>query len=159
MTTRGIIIIVALFVLIVIGMFTFSYMKKTEIDTPAQPPVVVEDEVVPYADIVRIDATHYFIDGEHTFVGELNMPTPCDLLEGGAVVMESYPEQIRLDFTVINTADSCTQVITSQRFMVSASASEEATVTATFMGREVELNLIPASPGETPDEFEVFIKG
>ena len=54
----------------------------------------------------------------------------------------------------------CAQVMTTQRFMTQPiTASAEATVTATFMGRQIELNLIPAAEGETPEEFELFIKG
>lgn len=159
MSQRSIILIVTLFVLIVVGMFMFAYLKKAEIkQSPiiAEPPV---SEPVAYPDITRIDATHYYIEGTHTLVGELIMPTPCDLLETSATVMESFPEQVVVDFTVINTAEMCAQVMTPQRFKVDFTASPEAVITARFMGRDVELNLRPAAPGETPDDFELFIKG
>jgi len=149
----------SLFALIVAGMFIFAYLKKQEVSAPAPVASSTPTAVVPYADITRIDAKHYFINGVHTFVGEIPFPTPCDLLESTAVVMESYPEQIRLDFTVINNAEMCAQVVTAQRFLVTATASEQATTTATFMGRPVELNLVPAAPGEKPEDFELFIKG
>lgn len=158
MDKRTIILVISLFILIIAGMFTFAYLKRSEI-TQQPPVVIVEEEVVPYADITRIDAKHYFIDGVHTFVGEIQMPTPCDLLEVDTVVMESYPEQIKLNFSVVNNSETCAQVLTAQRFKTSATASEAATVSATFMGRAVELNLIPAAAGETPEEFELFIKG
>lgn len=87
------------------------------------------------------------------------MPTPCDLLESSSRVMESYPEQVAIDFNVINTADVCAQVVTEQRFMTSFTASEAATIRAMFMGRAIELNLIPAAEGETPEDFELYIKG
>ncbi len=157
MDKRSIILVVSLFVLIIAGMFTFAYIKSTEIVETPTP--VVEEVEVPYANVTRITAKHFFEDGVHTFVGELELPTPCDLLEANALVMESFPEQILLDFTVINNAEMCAQVITTQRFMVEASASEEATTAARFMGRTVELNLVPAAEGETPEEFELFIKG
>ena len=64
-----------------------------------------------------------------------------------------------VDFDVINNADMCAQVITDQRFSVSFDASEEARISAKLEGRQVELNLIPAAEGETPDDFELFIKG
>lgn len=160
MDKRTIILVVSLFALIVVGMFTFAYLKRSEmaqapIATP-EPPVTEE---VPYPGITRIDAKHYYIDGTHTYAGEIIMPTPCDLLEAEAMVLESYPEQIQLSFTVINNSEMCAQVMTAQRFIVSATASEAATTRAIFMGRDVELNLIPAAPWETPEEFELFIKG
>lgn len=160
MNQKSIILIVSLFVLIVAGMFIYAQLKKSElqqvevIPTEEQEPVVV-----PYADITRIDAKHYLIDGVHTLVGEVSMPTPCDLLEAQAVVAESYPEQVTVEFSVINTAETCAQVITPQRFKVDFNASAEASIRATFMGRDIELNLIPAGPGELPEDFEVFLKG
>lgn len=159
MDKRSIVLVMSLFALIVAGMFIFAYLKKQEVSAPAPVASSTPTAVVPYADITRIDAKHYFIDGVHTFVGEIPFPTPCDLLESKALVMESYPEQIRLDFTVINNAEMCAQVVTAQRFLVTATASEQATTTATFMGRPVELNLVPAAPGEKPEDFELFIKG
>jgi hypothetical protein len=159
MNQRTIVIAVALFILIVAGMFTFAFMKKNEL--VEQEPVVEDEaqEEVEYASVTRITGKHYFIDGVHTIAGEIPMPTPCDLLEVEAMVMESMPEQVALDFTVINNAEFCAQVVTPQRFMVSATASEAATFSATFMGRPVELNLVPAGEGETPEDFELFIKG
>ncbi len=157
MSQRAIILTVVLFGLVVAGMFAFTYYKKQGMEQ-AVPPEVVED-VVLYPQVTRITAKQFYIDGEHTLVGEVELPTPCDLLSADARVMESFPEQVVIDFTVLNTAESCAQVVTSQRFKVNATASDQATFTATFMGRPVELNLVPAEPGETPDDFELFIKG
>ena len=160
MDKRTILLVVSFFLLIVVGMFVFAYLKRAEM---VQAPVVeapVEEEGGLYPNVTRIDAKHFFIDGVHTFAGELVLPTPCDLLEVDTVVRESFPEQIVLDFNVINNSDMCAQVMTTQRFMTQPiTASAEATVTATFMGRQIELNLIPAAEGETPEEFELFIKG
>lgn len=161
MSQKSIILVVTLFVLIVAGMFVYANLKKNELNNKdmANQVEVTEDQELPYPDITRIDAKHYYIDGTHTLVGEINFPTPCDLLEANAVVMESFPEQVRVDFNVVNNSDTCVQVVTAQRFKVEAVASDEATFSAKFMGRDVELNLIPAATGEVPEEFELFIKG
>ncbi len=159
MTQKTIAVIIVLFSIVIAGMFGFAFMKKTEIsnEQPADHEQTQND--ARYASITRIDGTHYYIDGVHTVVGEVPMPTPCDLLEANALIAESYPEQITLDFTVINNASFCDAQVTPQRFKVSATASEEALFQARFMGRDVELNLIPAAPGEVPEDFEIFIKG
>ncbi len=159
MNQRTIVIAVALFVLIVAGMFTFAFLKKNELVEQETNNEEQVQEEVEYASVTRITGKHYFIDGVHTIAGEIPMPTPCDLLEVDAMVMESMPEQVALNFSVINNAEFCAQVVTPQRFMVSATASEGATFSATFMGRPVELNLVPAAEGETPEDFELFIKG
>jgi hypothetical protein len=159
MDKRTITLVVILFLLIVVGMFTFAFLKRGEQVSVVVPQVPEANEPVAYPEITRIDTKHFFIDGVHTYVGEIMLPTPCDLLDVTAIVMESYPEQINLDFTVINNAEVCSQVVTAARFRVDATASELAVTAATFMGRKVELNLVPALPGETPEEFELFIKG
>lgn len=158
MSNRAVILTIILFVLIVGGMFSFAYLKKQEVVSEQLVTEEPEPEVK-YADISRIDAKHYFADGVHTLVGEIPMPTPCDLLNYQVMVAESYPEQVTVDFTVINNAEFCAEVITPARFKVEFQASEEASISARFMDRSVELNLIPAEPGESPDNFEVFIKG
>lgn len=154
---RAIILGVALFLLVIAAMFLFVYFNSKEAKQSTPPEEEYVDER--YSSITRVDGKHYYIDGVHTVVGEVAMPTPCDLLQSDAVVAESYPEQITLDFTVRNNADFCAQVITPQRFKVSAPASEQATFSARFEGRPIELNLVEAAEGESPDEFELFIKG
>ena len=162
MGTKIITIATVVFVVIVAGMFGYSFYQKSLLqnvsldsaDQGDQEPV--SDR---FSNIERIDAKHYFIDGTHTLVGELTLPTPCDLLEHEVIVAESYPEQISIVFSVLNNSDSCAQVLTTQRFMIEVSASEQASFAARFEGRQVDLNLIPAAEGETPDEFELYIKG
>lgn len=160
MSQKSIVLVVILFILLVVGMFMFAYLKKGEIAAPTadQTPTEVPD-AVPYPQVTRIEAKHFFIDGVHTVAGEIILPTPCDLLEAEVMVQESFPEQAIIDFTVINNAEVCAQQETAQRFKVDFAASPEATIVGRFMGREIVLNLIPAAPGELPEDFEVFIKG
>ena len=152
-------IALVLFALIVVGMFAFAFLKQDDLSQGNQNEPTQEENDERYASITRVDGKHFYIDGVHTVVGEIPMPTPCDLLEVDALVAESFPEQITLDFSVTNNAEFCAQVITPQRFKVSATASEEATFKALFENRVIELNLVEAAPGETPEEFELFIKG
>lgn len=158
MNKKTIVLFVVLFALIVAGMFMYAQLKKNELQLEVTPSVEPQ-ATDPYAGIVRIDAKHYYNENKHTLVGMIEMPTPCDLVEANAVVAESMPEQVTVDFTVINTAETCAQVLTTQRFRVDFIASEKATINARFMGRPIELNLIPAAQGEVPEDFELFIKG
>jgi hypothetical protein len=158
MSNRTIVLFVVIFALIVLGMFTFTYIYKQNAPETVIEPTVQATTTNSYG-ITRIDAKHFFIDGVHTIVGELSLPTPCDLLTTDALVAESYPEQVTFAFSVINTTEVCAQVVTTQRFKVEATASQAANLKATFMGVPVELNLVAADAGETPEEFELFIKG
>ncbi len=145
---------------LIAGMFIFAYLKSNEIVNRAEVPTQNTSATKsPYDVITRIDAKHFFIDGIHTLVGEVQMPTPCDLLNWETRIAESYPEQVTIDFTIINNTTNCASVVTTQRFHVVFSASEQATMQALLNGRRVELNLIPSAPGETPESFELFLKG
>lgn len=159
MDKRTIILAVTIFILLIVGMFIFAYLSREEVTVTTETAAPVMMEQGPYAYLEQIDGKYFYIDGEHIVVGEISMPTPCDLVEVEAVVMESFPEQVRFDFTVINNAEVCAQVFTQQRFMVQATASPEATLSAALEGRTIRLNLIPALPGESPADFELFIKG
>lgn len=146
--------------IMVVGMFTFTYLKKAELEEEALTPPSTEDRSSgPYAGITRIDGKHFFEAPTHTVVGEILMPTPCDLLNWDTRIQESMPETAIIDFSVVNNAEMCAQVVTPQRFSVSFDASEAAQIRATLMGKGVELNLVPALPGESPEDFELFIKG
>lgn len=159
MNTKTTIVSIVVFITIIAAMFGYAFIKQKQIRDAKIPEEQTTGEVDKYAYIDRVTAKHFFIDGVHTLAGEINMPTPCDLLESSVTVAESYPEQIKVGFSVINNAEFCAEVETIQRFKVSATASKDAVFEAYFNGRKVELNLVPAAEGETPDEFELFIKG
>jgi hypothetical protein len=162
LSPRIVYLFVTVLVLIIAGMFTFAYLKRAEIATPApaapEPMAPTTTVAVPFY-ASRIDVKHFIEGTTHTFAGTVEMPTPCDLLSAQAIVQESLPEQIVIDFSVTNNAEACAQVITPQRFKVEATASREATVRGTWQGVPIEINLIPAAPGERPEDFEVFYKG
>jgi len=159
MKKHGIIAAIIIFALIIAGMFVFAFLKKNELNDTTPIVDTAPGATTPYDSIDRVDAKHFFIDGVHTIAGEMLMPTPCDLLNWEAVVRESMPESVTVEFTVINNAEMCAQMITPARFIVPFSASKEARINATLNGREIDLNLIPALSGEKPEDFELYIKG
>jgi hypothetical protein len=159
MRRRDIILISVLLAAIVVGMFVYTYLERTRVAqiTPASDSSITQQE--DRYGLTRIDAKHFYRNGVHTIVGELPMPTPCDLLEYESRVAESSPEQVTYAFTVRNSTEGCAALVTMQRFSVSATASSAATLQATFMGKLIELNLVEAGEDESPEEFELFIKG
>jgi len=157
MSQKSIILFSIIFIALIVGMFTYAYLKRAEVAEPAlKVPVVATS--TDYA-ITRIDGKHFFKDGVHTIVGEISLPTPCDLLTTSAKVAESMPEQVTFEFVVLNNSEVCAQVVTTARFKESATASKDASLQATFMGEPIELNLVEAEEGETPESFELYIKG
>lgn len=142
-------VIIAFVVLGALIYYTIRYDSQPAEPTP--PPPVAQHET--------INAKHQYKDGRHIIAGEANVPTPCHILATDALVAESMPEQVTVRFIASSSADACAQVLTPARFKVEFQASEKAIIKATWNGDPVELNLIPAGPGEDLDEFELFIKG
>jgi hypothetical protein len=160
MKQHGIIAAIVIFGLIIAGMFIFAFLKRSEIaQAPTETPPPSVPTPTPYDSITRIDAKHFYENGEHTVAGEIMLPTACDLLNWESFVAESMPEQVTVAFAVTNNAEMCAQATTPVRFVESFTASEGARIKATFNGRAVELNLIPAAPGEKPEDFELYLKG
>lgn len=158
MNQRALIISGVIFLILIGGMFGYAAMKRAQLDTPEV--IVPETPVVEDTSQIRVNAVHFFKDGKHTVVGDLMVPTPCDLIEADASVAESMPEQVTIALTTINNDDTCAQVMTLQRFRVDFSASEQASIRATLDGKEVTLNLRDAEPGAEPDKLEdLYFKG
>jgi hypothetical protein len=158
MSNKLIALIVGIFMLIVAGMFGFAYLKKAE--APATIPTAeIPASTTDVYGITHIDGKHFFADGVHTIVGELSLPTACDLLTATSTVTAVPQVQVVLDFTVINHSTDCAKQATTARFKVTATASSSAVFNARFMVKDVELNLTEAAPGETPEQFEMYTKG
>ena len=160
MSQKSITLVIALLVVVVVGMFWFAYLERSADEVTTTPPTLPEAPTVQIPGYLeRINAKQYVTSTGHVIVGEVVTPTPCDLIEVAPQVRESYPEQVELQFTVINNDDMCAQVLTTQRFRADVTASAKATFTATYQGQPLILNLVPADPSESPDDFELFIKG
>lgn len=156
MGKKNITISATILVLIVIGMFVFTYLKKQELQAePSHIRTIQKDDTTPYGSITHVDAKHFFENNVHTLVGEILMPTPCDLLEWNSRVLESNPEMVIIDFDVVNHTKTCTSTETPQHFSVSFSASEQAHIRARIMGREVTLNLISPAEGENVEDIKL----
>ena len=110
-------------------------------------------------DTVIVTGVHQFKGGRHIIAGEVDLPTPCHVLNHTVIVAESFPEQVTIAFeTETDGSDLCAQMITSSRYKVEFSASENAVMKATWNGAPAQLNLIPAATGEDLNNFDVFIK-
>ncbi len=148
---KGTIITILIAIVILVG-GTWAWVKFYKSDE-VNTPIVQDDEP-----IMDITAKHQFKDGKHIIAGEVNLPTPCYVLDTQAMVAESMPEQVTIAFSATTQGEMCAQVITVDRFKVEFSASKDAVIKATWNGKPAKLNLIPAGADEDLDNFEIFIK-
>lgn len=150
--------IVALLLLLIVGV-TY-YLSTRDGDEAEDLGFVIEDEgQVLQASDMTVTAKHAIEDGRHIVAGEVEVPTPCHSIATDVTVQESSPEQVTIAFTATSADEACIQVISSRRFKVEFEAGNDAVIGATWNGQRINLNLIPAAPGEDLDDFDIFIKG
>jgi len=112
-----------------------------------EPLSIQNNEPVGIDNVIRtILVQHSYDDatGSHTYTGLIAVPTPCHDISHTVTIMESFPEQVRIDFfTVAPPADvACAQVITEKSFTVTFKASENSVgerVSATLDGAPIYL--------------------
>jgi hypothetical protein len=96
-----------------------------------------------------------FAEGTHSYSGTVTLPTPCTVLETGALIMESFPEQIVLTLTTAAPEGDvdCIQVIDERKFSIDVQASPEAELKDVEINGEVvewELEQVPVV--EVPED-------
>lgn len=159
MNTRIIVGILIVLALIIFGItLYYSLSDRAAEDTDQVAPT--EEPAVGYVPDV-INALHQFKNGTHTLAGEVDVPTPCDLLETEAAVEVREPQEDRvtIQFTTINESDTCAQVITPARFKVTFATGEKAEIVGTWNGRPVKLNFVEVGPNDDIDNFDIYFKG
>lgn len=121
------------FVLIAVFLFATFYPKSAAREEPEVNHITT-----------KIQVTHQFKSGLHTYVGTVDAPTPCHSILGEAIVKESYPEQVDIRIETKESGGICAQVITTKKFKVSFSASENPVVRAFVNGTPVLLEVTEA---------------
>lgn len=97
---------------------------------------------------------HQFKDGEHTFVGQLDVPTPCHTVL--ARVLPSNKSLIEI--TTKSKEEVCAQTVTNKSFGVKFEGEKDTVFSATLNGQPIEINIIDISLDK--DIYDpVFIKG
>ncbi len=141
MNKKGFILVVGIIAIIIL-LFT----RRGE-----APSTIIDDEV----SIGKIKVAHIFMDGIHTFTGEINLPTPCHTLTHKIVIAESYPEQVTAVFEMKSETDTCVQMVMPEPFVVSFEASEEADFRITLNDKDVPFEVVEVQVPE--DETDSFL--
>jgi hypothetical protein len=149
-------ILVLVAVALIGGGFYYSSKVKKADNSTVKEEVVSEDG----SDLaMTINTKHQYKNGMHTLVGEMDMPTPCHLLESIATKDAVQPNKFAIAFTSTFKGEQCAQVVTPMRFKVSFEGPKDIELSATLDGKKVLFNLFEVKPEENIDTFEIYIKG
>lgn len=147
-----ILIVLALVVLVTIIQSSLSGRNNDlEIVTPQENQI---------EELATITALHQYSEGQHILAGEIDLPTPCHILNSEVIVDPSMPEKAVLNLSYSSLDDTlCAQVITPAKYKVEFMAGEQVEINATLNDQPVLLNLIPVPAEENLEDFEIYIKG
>lgn len=143
----------ALLVLLIVFLFVSeNIFNKTIVDqlnTPLQ-----EEAILPIVDIKE-----QYKDSNYTFVGSIDLPTPCHTVEANVNQITDVMFEI-----IVNTIEPkedvmCAQVITPRQYSVSFEGPETVLVYANINGVIHELSRFVVPEGEDINAFELYIKG
>lgn len=102
-----------------------------------------------------ITTKYQYKDGQHIFVGNLKLPTPCHTYNA-EVVQKDGAAEIRV---TTEEGGVCVQQITERLFKVSFEGEQGDNIFATLNGETVNLNIFEIPEDEDIDDIEIFIKG
>ena len=153
---RGIILAVLVLLILIVGMFIFTYLKKNELNEvePTSTQTSLSNNL--YSDIGTIQATHYIKDSDHVLVGTMLLPSACDILGWDVMVAESYPEQVTINFQTENYTQECIDTERAKEFKVLFTASKDAVIRVKFEGRPVTLDITESLLLEPSESLELF---
>jgi hypothetical protein len=150
--------VVTLIILLLVGAAFYSDKKAENIDYSAERQKAI-DEIINQPTIT-INTKHQYKNGEHIFLGFLEVPTPCYTHN---VEVKKSPEitEIAVTYTedLSKTTDVCIQVISERTFKISFAGEEDENIIMTLNGEIVKLNQFEIDPEEKIEDADIFIKG
>lgn len=140
-------------VLLALGIYWLVSPSAPDASDTAQTPAT-QDEYVQ-----MVNVKHQYKNGRHTYVGEIDVPTPCHTLASSYAKDANNTTGYSLVFTSNSTAEMCAQVVTSKPFKLSFDAIKDIVLSATLNGKKLRLNLFEVPANQDLESFNVNIKG
>jgi hypothetical protein len=150
-----IIAIIALLVLLTVSFYGYEFVFKKPL---VESPTANEQD-----DLLRpmMDVKQQYKNGTMTFVGNIDLPTPCHTFT--ADIAPSNSDNYRIDITTIAHKEGvvCAQVITPREFRVSTPVTSPDTALFTLFvnGIEHTINAFEIPSDANIDDYKLELKG
>lgn len=148
MQKKDIYTLVILVLILVVGAWLFSGQADEQNNTSLPP----DDAGTLWGDSLVLERS--FSEGVHTITGEITLPTPCYQFSYDAIVAESFPEQVTLNFKVEPPPVDliCIQMVATKEFSVEVSASEQATFSVRVNGQPIDVEVQKVSAKDAAED-------
>jgi len=155
--TLSIVIFVVLLIIIILMYFGVKNQKQEVVKISEREQIQEQNTVAPKK---TLTVKHQYRDGAHTYVGSIDIPSPCHTLSTD--VTQNNEENTAVVKLVIKqpVADAlCAQVITPTPFEVTFKTPENREVFFTVDGAAVNINQFEVPPAQKIDTADLYIKG
>ena len=152
-------IIILIVLLVVVAMMFFGVKKqKEQVVKITERERVSEEQQVESRDSITVK--HQFRNGMHTYVGSIDIPSPCHTAEI-STQYNSEDNSVLVDMVVKPpVADAvCAQVITPTPFEITFDAPENAEVFFMLNGDMLIVNQYEVPPAQNIDSVDLYFKG
>jgi len=151
------ILAVCVLLLLAAGLFGYTIFTASPEDDTSPADETTNETAQPDEDRI-ISGKRQFEDGIHTIAGMTTTPTPCHSILIDPFFPERATSTVELRFTTVLEGNECPAVESDATFQTAFEAPENVSISATWNGVPVRLNLVPVGPGESLEE-EFFFKG
>lgn len=151
---KGLVVAVIIVVLLALGIYWLVSPSTPAATDTAQTPAATQDSYVQ-----MVNVKHQYKNGHHTYVGEIDVPTPCNTLASSYSKDANSTTGYTLVFTTTSTSQICAQVVTSKPFKLSFDAVKDIVLSGTLNGKKLRLNLFEVPSNQDLDSFNINIKG
>jgi hypothetical protein len=147
-------VLVAIIGIVGIAAIIYVTTKTVEPVAPtAREEAQQQDALMPTK---TIQVKHQYKDGNHTFMGMIETPTPCYNVT--AVILPGDVPEIKI--TTQEQPDTiCAQVISEKQFTVRFTGPEDTQFLTTVNDEPVNMNQFDIDPDVDIESVEIFIKG
>jgi len=145
----GLLVVVAA---VLIGAYVYNKDKQESLEQNRNQ--IITDEI--QRPSVTINAKHQFKDGQHIFVGLVELPTPCHKISTN---VERVENETIINVNYSSEGEICTEVITEKEFKISFEGKVDDNIIAKLNGELVNLNIFEVDPTKNIDEVKIFNKG
>lgn len=137
---------------VLVGAYTYNKEKIKNLEQNRNQAIVNEVQ----RPSITINAKHQFKDGQHLFVGLVELPNPCSKITTG---VEKTTDATIININYASTSEVCTEVITEKEFRISFAGKADEGIITKLNGEIVNLNIFEVSPDKNIDDVKIFNKG
>lgn len=150
---KTIITVVSLLIVLLVLIYGYEFtFNKPLLESP-----IISEEVESY--VPTIEVKEQYKDSVYTFVGDIQVPTPCHSLKSKVTMISETLYQIEVT-TISPSSDTiCAQVLTDKSYKVSFEAEQDIVVTVLIDGVEYRTNRFLIPLDQNIETFNLEIKG